>query len=312
MSVPEARRVLRRIELEAYASIVSAFRAEGPLTHEKKAALTKLCQLLSISSDRHHAEVRRAICDDQLCYIADCVTGNESKRSWLPEGRRTGGRGNPRLVARHVLSSSLQGQALAAVTASTVKSNLKAEGGGVDESEKKLPPQVQSAIRMITSQHQSSASNTRTQKPSPLPPPPPPPPVSLKSTGSQTDALPSIKPDTTTPHTTPVQSVSIGIQVDLITVDKVDVGTQYELMEDVMEIKEEEDIQQPNIVEANEPSSQSILEQTNQSLADNDVSDHTDKPVDSGMIESVQKSLVEISEPESMQDESLLVVDSEI
>ena len=69
------------------------------------------------------------------------VTGHESKRSWLPEGKRTGGRGNPRLVARHVLSSSLQGQALAAVTASTVKSNLKTEGG-VDESEKKLPPQV--------------------------------------------------------------------------------------------------------------------------------------------------------------------------
>ena len=69
------------------------------------------------------------------------VTGNESKRSWLPEGKRTGGRGNPRLVARHVLSSSLQGQALAAVTASTLKSNLKTEGG-VDDSEKKLPPQV--------------------------------------------------------------------------------------------------------------------------------------------------------------------------
>ena len=162
---------------------------------------------------------------------------------------------------------------------------------------------------MITSQHQSSASNTRTQKPSPLPPPPPP--VSLKSTGSQTDTLPSIKPDTTTPHTTVVQSVSIGLQVDLITADKVDVGTQYEPMEDVMEIKEE-DVPQPDISEAKEPSSQLILEQTNETSDVSDVSDRTDKPVDSEMIESVQKSLVEISEPESMQDESLLAVDSEI
>ena len=164
---------------------------------------------------------------------------------------------------------------------------------------------------MITSQHQSSTSNTRTQKPSPLPPPPPPP-VSLKSTGSQTDTLPSMKPDTTTPHTTVVQSVSIGLQIDLITADKVDVGTQYELLEDVMEIKEEEDVPQPDISEAKNPSSQLILEQTNKTSDVNDVSDHTDKPADSEMIESVQKSLVEISEPESMQDESLSAVDFEI
>lgn len=33
-----------------------------------------LCRItcsVSISTDRHHAEVRRAICDDDLCYIAD-------------------------------------------------------------------------------------------------------------------------------------------------------------------------------------------------------------------------------------------------
>ena len=159
---------------------------------------------------------------------------------------------------------------------------------------------------MITSQHQSSASNTRPQKP---PPPPPPPPVSLKSTGSQTDAASSSKEDATD-QTTGVQCVSIGLQVDLIAVDKVDVGTQYEPMEEVMETKEE-DIEQPGINEANESSSQSIEEQTDETQAGNDVSDRTDKPIDSEMAESNQK-LVEISEPESMQDESLLVIDSKI
>ncbi len=72
------------------------------------------------------------------------MTGTESKDSWLPEARRLG-RGNPKLVARHSLSSTTQAQALTALSLSGIK------GGGVVNTkndnvesniEKKLPPQV--------------------------------------------------------------------------------------------------------------------------------------------------------------------------
>ena len=70
------------------------------------------------------------------------VSGTDSKHSWLPEARRLG-RGNPKLVARHTLSSSTQAQALTALGLSGVRGGAstrsdQTEGG----TEKKLPPQV--------------------------------------------------------------------------------------------------------------------------------------------------------------------------
>ncbi len=46
MSQDECKRLLRRLELEAYAGIISAFRAQGALTEEKKKMLNDLCNML--------------------------------------------------------------------------------------------------------------------------------------------------------------------------------------------------------------------------------------------------------------------------
>ena len=46
MSKDESKRVLRRLELEAYCSIISAFRAQGDLTKDKKRILQDLQQTL--------------------------------------------------------------------------------------------------------------------------------------------------------------------------------------------------------------------------------------------------------------------------
>ena len=46
MSHDECKRLLRRLELEAYAGIISAFRAQGALTEEKKKMLNDLCNML--------------------------------------------------------------------------------------------------------------------------------------------------------------------------------------------------------------------------------------------------------------------------
>ncbi|XP_035828327.1 BRCA2-interacting transcriptional repressor EMSY isoform X2 [Aplysia californica] len=84
----ECKRILRRLELEAYASIISVFRAQGDLSKDKKQLLQELQQTLSISTERHRAEVRRAINDEKLATIADNIAGCMSTAEWMVEGRR--------------------------------------------------------------------------------------------------------------------------------------------------------------------------------------------------------------------------------
>lgn len=69
-SKTDCRRILRRHELEAYAKVVTAFRAQGLLTGEKRKLLEDLRRLLSIACDRHKAEVRRAVNDEELATIS--------------------------------------------------------------------------------------------------------------------------------------------------------------------------------------------------------------------------------------------------
>ncbi|KAM3184099.1 hypothetical protein ACTXT7_009026 [Hymenolepis weldensis] len=88
MSSSDCHRLLRQNEIEAYSKVVSAFRAQGPFTSEKKSILSDLQRLLSIGGDRHRAEVRRAVNDDELATISKCVCGKRTDDSWFSEGRR--------------------------------------------------------------------------------------------------------------------------------------------------------------------------------------------------------------------------------
>ncbi|XP_078310623.1 uncharacterized protein LOC111136248 isoform X2 [Crassostrea virginica] len=88
MSKEECKRILRRMELEAYSSLVSAFRAQGDLTKDKKRILQDLQSTLSISTERHRAEVRRAVNDEKLATIADHMCGPNTDAEWMIEGRR--------------------------------------------------------------------------------------------------------------------------------------------------------------------------------------------------------------------------------
>lgn len=84
----ECKRILRKLELEAYAAIVSAFRAQGELTKDKKKLLQELSAVLSISLERHRAEIRRAVNDERLNTIADRIYGPNTSVDWAIEGRR--------------------------------------------------------------------------------------------------------------------------------------------------------------------------------------------------------------------------------
>lgn len=63
--------VLFNIELDAYGSMVSVLRAQGPFTSEKQKLLQELAKVLHISNERHRAEVRRAVNDEKLATIAE-------------------------------------------------------------------------------------------------------------------------------------------------------------------------------------------------------------------------------------------------
>uniref|UniRef100_A0A674CDG8 BRCA2-interacting transcriptional repressor EMSY n=1 Tax=Salmo trutta TaxID=8032 RepID=A0A674CDG8_SALTR len=90
----ECKRILRKLELEAYAGVISALRAQGDLTKDKKDLLGELTKVLSISTERHRAEVRRAVNDERLTTIAyhlsvlSSMSGPNSSSEWSIEGRR--------------------------------------------------------------------------------------------------------------------------------------------------------------------------------------------------------------------------------
>ena len=57
-------------ELEAYSSVLSALRAQGELTKERRKVMNDLSNVLNIPIERHKAEVRRVINEELLNTIA--------------------------------------------------------------------------------------------------------------------------------------------------------------------------------------------------------------------------------------------------
>lgn len=71
----------RRLELEAYAAIVSAFKAQGELTWRKESILVELRSLLKVSEERHRQELRRV--DDSIPSLSS--SGRELKKRSFDE-----------------------------------------------------------------------------------------------------------------------------------------------------------------------------------------------------------------------------------
>ncbi|XP_060518255.1 BRCA2-interacting transcriptional repressor EMSY [Cylas formicarius] len=89
MTKEESIQCLRNLELEAYSTLVSALRAQGPLNPEKRRLLKDTGITLSITNERHKAEIRRAINDEKLNTIAYHITGQSATlEDWAQEGRR--------------------------------------------------------------------------------------------------------------------------------------------------------------------------------------------------------------------------------
>ena len=67
---------------------MDAFRAGGILTEDKKCCLENVAKLLNISTERHKAEVRRAVNDELLTTISSRLSGPDPDYTWTREGRR--------------------------------------------------------------------------------------------------------------------------------------------------------------------------------------------------------------------------------
>lgn len=93
MTKDECLRGLRQLELDAYSMLVSALRAQGPLTCDKRNLLRDAGKMLNINTDRHKCEVRRAVNDEKLNTIASAIAYqvnglDVSIEDWCQEGRR--------------------------------------------------------------------------------------------------------------------------------------------------------------------------------------------------------------------------------
>jgi len=104
MTREEAKRILRRLELDAYSAVVTAFRAQGDMNKSKKSILGELSNQLSISTERHRAEVRRVVNDDRLNDVAECMHGPGTSTEWGIEGCRLVSL-MPRLVPQTVFTA---------------------------------------------------------------------------------------------------------------------------------------------------------------------------------------------------------------
>ena len=76
------------VEVSAYSGVVSALRAQGDLTKERRKILTDLSHVLNISPDRHKTEIRRAVNDETLATVALRTYGPSHAEEWTREGRR--------------------------------------------------------------------------------------------------------------------------------------------------------------------------------------------------------------------------------
>jgi hypothetical protein len=76
---------IKNMGINSYSQIVSAFRAQGDLTEDQLTILPVLQNALGISRERHTAEVKRALYDEQLSEIASSINPSSDAINWEAE-----------------------------------------------------------------------------------------------------------------------------------------------------------------------------------------------------------------------------------
>ncbi|XP_029678126.1 BRCA2-interacting transcriptional repressor EMSY isoform X5 [Formica exsecta] len=146
MTRDECRKCLRCLELDAYGSMVSVLRAQGPFTNEKQKLLQELAKVLHISNERHRAEIRRAVNDEKLATIAEQLNGPNTGTDWTIEGRRTIPL-LPRLKARSVFTTLANSLSLVTAAANEKKPRqIASENSTATETESQLEVKIEKEL----------------------------------------------------------------------------------------------------------------------------------------------------------------------
>ncbi|KAF2895391.1 hypothetical protein ILUMI_10786 [Ignelater luminosus] len=86
MNENESSKCLRMLELDAYANMLAALRAQGPPTSDKLKLLKDIGTALRIPQERCKAEIRKVILDERLNTIAYFTCGQlETADEWIKE-----------------------------------------------------------------------------------------------------------------------------------------------------------------------------------------------------------------------------------
>ncbi|CAF2510044.1 unnamed protein product [Rotaria sp. Silwood2] len=73
---------IKNMAVNSYSQIISAFRAQGDLTENQLNILPVLQNTFGISRERHTAEVKRALYDEQLSEIATSINPSSNTTNW--------------------------------------------------------------------------------------------------------------------------------------------------------------------------------------------------------------------------------------
>ena len=169
-SKEECKQMLRRLELEAYSSVVNALRAQGDLNQAKAKILHDLSNMLSITLERHQAEIRRAVNDERLSTIAYHVSGEESSHEWTVAGRRLIPL-LPRLIPQNQLTEiatqsavnqATKNESLSSPSMTAFKNVVKKEKLDLHSNEISLSPTVSTSTISVTVSSPSSSQFTST------------------------------------------------------------------------------------------------------------------------------------------------------
>ncbi|CAF4482693.1 unnamed protein product [Rotaria socialis] len=80
---------VKNMGVNSYFQVISAFRAQGDLTENKLTILPVLQNAFGISHERHTAEVKRALYDEQLSDIATSINPSSTTTNWEMEANYT-------------------------------------------------------------------------------------------------------------------------------------------------------------------------------------------------------------------------------
>ncbi|CAF0815235.1 unnamed protein product [Adineta ricciae] len=76
---------IKNMGVNSYSQIIAAFRAQGDLTEDQSNILPVLQNTLGISRERHTAEIKRALYDEQLTEIATSINSSSDTANWEVE-----------------------------------------------------------------------------------------------------------------------------------------------------------------------------------------------------------------------------------